>query len=56
MVEEKFDNEKIIEKIFEYINLIKDNFLNNNNFIDIESLNNVVKIIDFTILLDNKNL
>lgn len=56
MVEEKFDNEKIIKKIFEYINLIKDNFLNNNNFIDTESLNNVVKIIDFTILLDNKNL
>ena len=43
-------NNEIIQKISHYLRIIKDDFLNKDNYIDMESFDNVVKIIDFTAL------
>ena len=50
MINKNSRNNEIIQKNFHYLKIIKEDFLNKDNYIDIESFDNIVKIIDFTAL------
>lgn len=53
MIEKEHKKEEIIQKMYGYINLIQNEFLSKNNYIDTESFDNIVKIVDFSTLIKN---